>query len=227
MAHKGDCLLGVCVRIKNTNLIEKFKQFELIDWGLHFCPYNKKMENIIGFHAPIVDLGDPNSKALSVLKHIVDIISDHDYLTLHITNGKDPNIDVLISNLSELVDYARKKDVKICIENLRTGFSSNPNNLIEIADVTGCLITYDIGHVDYENRVKYIEIFSDKIYNVHVYELEIPKIGHVAPKNLEKLRPTLDKLLDVGCDFWLIELMDIEEIIRTKKLCEEYLKEHR
>jgi len=220
-------LIGACVRIKNNKEIKKFEQFEYIDWGLHFCPYNKKMDNIVGFHAPIVDLGKANNNALNILKNIIDKISDYDYLTLHITNRKEPNIDVLISNLSKLVDYAKKRNVKICIENLRVGFSSNPNNLIEIADLTDCLITFDIGHVDYENRVEYIEIFSDRIYNVHVYELEIPKIGHIAPKNLKNLKLTLDKLLDVGCDFWLIELMNIDDIIRTKKMCEEYLKEYR
>ncbi|EHP89656.1 sugar phosphate isomerase/epimerase family protein [Methanotorris formicicus] len=218
-------MLGVCVRTKDG--FEIFKQFEYIDWGLHFCPYNKNMENIVGFHAPIVDLGIPNNNSLSILKNTVDMVSNYDYLTLHITNGKEPDLDVLISNLSELVDYAKKRNVKICIENLKDGFSSNPNNLIEIADITDCLITYDIGHVDYKDRIKYVDIFSDRIYNVHVYEKEVPKIGHIAPKNLENLRPVLDKLLDIGCDFWFIELMDIEDIIRTKNMCEEYLKEHR
>lgn len=53
---------------------------------------------------------------------------------------------LLIENLTIINEFAKRNNVKLCIENLRHGFSSNPNNIIEIADEVDCLITFDIGH---------------------------------------------------------------------------------
>ncbi len=204
--------------------------FKHIDWGLHYYPRIIKNKNIVGFHAPIVELGNPmdkNKSCLTDLKNIIDEIKEYDYLTIHLHNGKEPDKDTLINNLTELNDYAKKNNLKICIENLRTGFSSNPNNLIEMADICDCNITFDIGHTKYEDRHEFIDIFSDRIYNVHVYEIEKYKLGHIAPTNLDNLRPVLDKLLDIKCDFWLIELMNLNDIVRTKNMLEDYLKNYK
>jgi len=233
-------MLGVCMRSKLKeglwrSLVENSIQkpditFEYIDWGLHYYPKVIKNECIIGFHAPIIELGNPKDKnktCLITLKNIIDEIKGYNYLTIHLHNGREPDRDVLINNLLEISDYAKRSNITLCIENLRTGFSSNPNNIIELADICDCNITFDIGHVNYKDRGEFIDLFSDRIYNVHVYELEKNKVGHIAPNNLDNLRPVLDKLLDNKCDFWLIELMKMDEIINTKNMLENYLNNHK
>nr|WP_232210808.1 TIM barrel protein [Methanothermococcus okinawensis] len=223
--------LGKIPCISIGNLVQnRYMTFKHIDWGLHYYPKIIKNKSIIGFHAPIVNLGDKKDKSktcLMTLKNIIDEIKGYNYLTIHLHNGKEPDKDTLINNLSEISDYAKKNNIKLCIENLRKGFSSNPNNVIEMVDICNCNITFDIGHTDYKYRDEFIDIFSNRIYNVHVYELEKDKIGHIAPNNLDNLRSVLDKLLDNKCDFWLIELMKLNEIIYTKNLLEDYLDNHK
>ncbi|ABR55019.1 Xylose isomerase domain protein TIM barrel [Methanococcus vannielii SB] len=212
------------MRLKNPE-----NNFKFTDWGFHFCETikNDLEDSICGFHAPIVDIGTSNNNfGIEKLKNIIDSIPNADYLTIHLHNGLKPDYDTLLNNVSELTDYAKKSNIVLCIENLRYGFSANPENVINIADFTDCDITFDIGHVCYEKRQEYVDIFSDRIYNVHVYELE-NETGHVAPKDLKNLTPILDKLLNVGANQWLIELMDIGEIKHTELLLHKYIKEHK
>ena len=80
-------MLGVCMRSKLKeglwrSLVENSIQkpditFEYIDWGLHYYPKVIKNECIIGFHAPIIELGNPKDKhktCLITLKNIIDEI---------------------------------------------------------------------------------------------------------------------------------------------------------
>lgn len=221
----GAFMIGTCMRFSKPE-----KGLEYTDWGLHFCSNIDEnfKKGLNGFHAPIVDIGTPNNKkGLETLKNIVDNHDNADYLTIHLHNGKEPEYNTLLENVSELNEYSKEKNITLCIENLRNGFSSKPENIINVAEETGCRITFDIGHTPYENRINCIDLFSDKIYNVHTYEKECDKIGHVAPKDLTNLKPVLDGLLDVGCDFWLIELMNVEEIISTKNMLNKYLEFHK
>ncbi|MDK2791078.1 MAG: hypothetical protein PWP15_1598 [Methanothermococcus sp.] len=221
----GDYMIGMCMRSKNPSF-----EFECMDWGLHYYPKIIDNKNIIGYHAPIVDIGNPkNTNALNTLKNIIDKIDGHSYLTIHLHNGgsNEPDFDTLLNNISELNDYAKKKNINLCIENLRKGFSSNPDNVIKVADYADCYITFDIGHTNYRDRINFIDLFSDRIYNVHVYDIELDDIGHVPPKNIEVLRPVLDRLLDHKCDFWLVELMKYDECMNTKNMLKEYLENHK
>lgn len=221
-------MIGTCMRLKNPD-----KNFEFTDWGFHFCNKidNNLKNRMHGFHAPLVDIGTPNTtEGLETLKGIVDEINGADYLTVHVSTGvnnENPDFDTILNNVSELTDYAKEKNVKVCIENLKCGFSSNPENIIKIADLSGCNITFDIGHVPYEKRIEFLELFSNKIHNVHVYEKECRQHGHIAPKDLNNLKPVLDKLLDHSCDYWLIELMNTKEISETKTMLDKYLEQHK
>jgi len=221
----GAHMIGTCMRFSKPE-----KGVEFTDWGLHFCPNIDEhfKSGLTGFHAPIVDIGTPNkTEGLKTLKNVINNIPGADYLTIHLHNGKEPEYNTLLDNVSELNEYSKERNIELCIENLRKGFSSKPENVINVAEATGCKITFDIGHTPYENRMNCINLFSDKIYNVHTYERECDKIGHVAPKDLTYLKPVLDGLLDIGCDFWLIELMNVEEIKNTKNMLNKYLEYYR
>ncbi|CAB3288670.1 Xylose isomerase domain protein [Methanocaldococcus lauensis] len=215
-------MIGICMRSEKGYTFNN----KLVDWGLHYNPKIVKKNNIIGYHAPILNLDEKES--VSILKNIIENIKGKDYLTIHLHNGKNKDIDkeLLIENLSIVNEFAQKNNVKLCIENLREGFSSNPNNIIEIADEINCFITFDIGHIPYNKRLEFLYICSDRIYNSHVYEIEMNG-KHLPPKNLNNLKPILDALLDVKCEMFLIELMDINEILRTEKMIKEYLEAYK
>ncbi|ACX72578.1 Xylose isomerase domain protein TIM barrel [Methanocaldococcus vulcanius M7] len=214
-------MIAICMRYKDKSTFQdKFKN-KLVDWGLHFYPKIVKEKNIIGYHAPILNLDKKDS--VFILKNIIQTIDGCGYLTVHLHNGKNKTVnrDDLIENLSIVNDFADKKGIKLCIENLRKGFSSNPDNLIDIADEVDCHITYDVGHIPYNKRLEFLEICSDRIYNAHIYEIEING-KHLPPKDLKNLRPILDELLNIKCKLFLIELMEIESILKTEKMLIDY-----
>jgi sugar phosphate isomerase/epimerase len=214
-------MIGICMRSKEGFMLNN----KLIDWGLHYNPKIVKDNNIIGYHAPILDLDKKES--IIILKSIIKEIEGKSYLTIHLHNGKNREIDkeALIENLSIVNDFAQENGIKLCIENLRQGFSSNPNNIIEIADEINCFITFDIGHIPYDKRAEFLEICSDRVYNSHIYEIE--RDGkHLPPKNLSNLKPILDKLLDIKCEMFLIELMEINEILATERMLRDYLEDY-
>ncbi|WP_064496364.1 sugar phosphate isomerase/epimerase family protein [Methanocaldococcus jannaschii] len=215
-------MIAICMRSKEGFLFNN----KLMDWGLHYNPKIVKDNNIIGYHAPILDLDKKES--IIILKNIIENIKGRDYLTIHLHNGKYGKInkETLIENLSIVNEFAEKNGIKLCIENLRKGFSSNPNNIIEIADEINCYITFDVGHIPYNRRLEFLEICSDRVYNSHVYEIEVDG-KHLPPKNLNNLKPILDRLLDIKCKMFLIELMDIKEVLRTERMLKDYLEMYR
>ncbi|WP_457612092.1 sugar phosphate isomerase/epimerase family protein [Methanocaldococcus sp.] len=210
-------MIGICIRGVD---VKKFKD-RALDIGLHYCKSVINGKNVIGYHAPILNLED--EKNIDYLKNLIKNL-DGDYLTIHINRGEDEVKEEVIENLKILNSLCKKLKIKLCIENLRRGFSSNPKNILKVADEVGCYITFDIGHVPYGKRLEFIDVIGDKIYNCHFYEIE--KDGkHIAPKDLRNLREVIDKLLDVKCNLYLIELMKEEEIKRTERLLREYLLE--
>ncbi|MBP2171817.1 sugar phosphate isomerase/epimerase family protein [Methanococcus voltae] len=215
------------------------------DWGLHFNPNfdrytNEVSSDIFGFHAPIVNMSsnEGTNKMLETVDYvsnqvkysqkiqkIQNTVNNETYLTIHLHNGIPPQYDKLVENLKGVVEYAKEKNIKVCVENLRKGFSSNPNNILKVVENCDCNITIDIGHIKYENRLDTVDLFAEYIHNVHVYENEIDG-KHIAPKNLDNLKPVLDKLLNYKKDFWLVELMDNESCQNTKNMLTNYLMEY-
>ncbi|MBP2144278.1 sugar phosphate isomerase/epimerase [Methanococcus voltae] len=212
------------------------------DWGLHFNPNfdmytNEVSSDIFGFHAPIVNMSsnEGKNKMLETVDYVSNQVKNSQniqntavtetYLTIHLHNGIPPQYDKLVENLKNIVEYAKEKNIKVCVENLRKGFSSNPHNILKVVEYCDCNITMDIGHIKYENRLDTVDLFAEYIHNVHVYENEIDG-KHIAPKNLDNLKPVLDKLLNHKKDFWLVELMDDKSCQNTKNMLTNYLLEY-
>ncbi|MCS3901264.1 sugar phosphate isomerase/epimerase family protein [Methanococcus voltae] len=219
------------------------------DWGLHFNPNFDKYTNVVssdiyGFHAPILNISskEGTNKMLETVGYVSDYIKSTQnknnkdnkntknknkeaYLTVHLHNGIPPEYDKLLENLSSIVEYAKEKNVKICVENLRKGFSSNPYNILKVVENCDCNITMDIGHTKYENRLDTVDLFAEYIHNVHVYENEVEG-KHIAPKNLDNLKPVLDRLLNYKKDFWLVELMDNTSCQNTKNMLTNYIMKY-
>ena len=87
----------------------------------------------------------------------------------------------------------------ICLENLKQGWTSEPEILAELAEYSGAAITFDVGHARgsaplREGRVtleEYIRPFANRIKNMHVYELENLEGRHVEPTDLDGIGPNL------------------------------------
>lgn len=134
----------------------------------------------------------------------------------------------------EIVDYAREKGITVCLENLTFGFTCEPDPYLVLLEAINTPANIDIGHVSASPIVMdgtiTAEAFIEKILphtvSAHVYKVEINddvlrKGWHIAPDKKEDMASRLNLLLDGKSDWWLIELGDREEILRTKKLIEE------
>lgn len=204
----------------------------------HLLPYLEK--NIpIRHHGyfPGFELGDVDEKgaasALEVYKKTIDAMQGcgDPVLTVHI--GLPPFIaldpEKIVANLCRLVEYAGKRGVDICLENLCHGPTSNPETVVEWAEKSGAFITMDIGHAVSCERVKsgalkvpdIVKMFSPLLKEVHFYESETDI--HHAPADMSVLGPVVDQLLQTDCRWWTIELDQYDEILHTRQLIVNYL----
>ena len=114
--------------------------------------------------------------------------------------------------------------ITICLENLRSGPTSNPETVAEWARESGAMITLDIGHAVSCQRVKegtltpldFVETLADRLHEVHMYEREENR--HYPPQDMSVLGPIVDRLLDTQCRWWTIELARYDEALATRRL---------
>ncbi len=206
----------------------------------HVSPYLKN-GTPVRYHGyfPGFELGDTDryraEKALALHMRAVDAMKGmgEQVMTIHI--GLLPSIEIkyshIVHNLRRLAEYAHDRGVKICLENLRAGITSNPETVAEMAAECGCFITLDVGHAVSCERVvrgditivQIIEMFRHAMEEVHFYEYETDT--HYAPSDMSILGPVVDALLETECRWWTIELTDYADILNTRRLVGDYLME--
>ena len=228
--------------------------FDAIDWSFHpndfiehelterwLHAFNLKYPGVeIRYHTPWGDIeiahkdNTVSDRAVSLLTRSIDVIErlGGRFLTVHIgLNADGPQalcMDKAKTNLARLVEYGRKHEVIISLENLKNGQTSEPEQFLELIGFSGAMVTLDIGHAlsseAHENGwpcQSFIRAVSPWIINAHIYESETDR--HNAPTDLSIIGPSLTELLGTGCDWWVIELADANEVAQTRRLLEEML----
>jgi sugar phosphate isomerase/epimerase len=152
-------------------------------------------------------------------------------ITFHVGLNRDDPIDPgrAMDNLAKLVTRAQELGIIICLENLRRGLTSDPETVLSWAQVSGSMITLDIGHAVSCQRVQsgalsvidFVEAFADRLYAVHMYEREVDR--HYPPQDMHILGPIVDRLLRTRCAWWTIELDDYAEALSTRNLLLDHL----
>jgi sugar phosphate isomerase/epimerase len=201
----------------------------------------------IRYHCPFyrLDLGhdDPReaAKAANLFRRIIRLVSKVNgrFLTVHIGLGYDStqplSWDVTISNLRDLVYYGASRKVSVCLENLAWGWTSKPNLFEKLVRGSGAGVTFDIGHAHASEVIRshyfspkdFVSPHKDCLYNAHVYHTERSGLGHVPPDQLTDVRDRLDILGETRCDWWVLEVREINGLLQTKRIVDEYLKERR
>jgi sugar phosphate isomerase/epimerase len=161
-------------------------------------------------------------------------------ITFHV--GLDRQVQIapgrVVENLSRLVEYARGLGITICLENLRRGPTSHPENIAAWAQASGAMITLDVGHAVSCQRVQsgeltaldFLDMVADRIFEVHMYERETAlrqaqdAARHHPPQDMTILGPIVDRLLATQCTWWTIELGDYAEALSTRALLLDYLE---
>jgi sugar phosphate isomerase/epimerase len=147
-------------------------------------------------------------------------------ITFHVGLNRDDPIEPghAMENLAKLVMRAQELGIIICLENLRRGLTSDPETVLNWAQMAGSMITLDIGHAVSCQRVQsgelsvidFVDTFADRLYEVHMYEREVDR--HYPPQDMRILGPIVDRLLGTRCAWWTIELDDYAEALSTRNL---------
>jgi sugar phosphate isomerase/epimerase len=194
----------------------------------------------VRYHFPLgaLEISDPSlsggGEALAVMVSAAEAMARHGgtHLTVHAALPGDASsgarFDRTVARLAELVSAAGAHGVTICLENLRWGATSEPDAFREVVERTGCAVTFDLGHAassDAAARGIGPEVFArsvaDRIEGAHIYGHENER--HHPPRDLVSIEPSLDALSETACGWWLVELLDPDDIARTRRMLLDYL----
>ena len=199
----------------------------------------------IRFHCPFpkVDIGhedrDRGEAAVDLFQRITKLVSKANgkFLTLHIGLELDTtrilSWNDTIRNLRRMVQYGADRGVKVCLENLAWGWTSKPNLFEKLVRRSGAGVTFDIGHAQVCEAVRsqqfdaedFVTPHANRVFNAHVYDTEIPGVGHLPPKRLDDIISRLDILQRIDCSWWTLEIRDVEGLLQTKQIIDAYFEE--
>jgi sugar phosphate isomerase/epimerase len=202
----------------------------------------RKSDLQYSFHAPSNDVElalkdrSYSAVALEYLKMYIDFLAELApvMFTIHIGARRIPIEELswehAMDHLKRLTEHGSSKNVTVCLENLAHGWTGNPEKLMEMVTASGARITFDIGHARGGKWVQeghgtapdFLNIIAPKLLNAHVYEYENEKGEHLVPGSDTQIFPLLNRLSEIGCQWWVLELNTYQEISQTRMVVEEY-----
>jgi sugar phosphate isomerase/epimerase len=194
------------------------------------------------FHGVDVAFADRRGDdALDLLMRTVDRVARAGgrHMTVHTglgnPSGYGIDLERAIDNLSLLVAHGNSCGVAVALENLTTPLTNDPLLFRRIIAKSGAFVTIDIGHAHAVGNLhprlnicrEYILPHREKVLNAHIYYTELEGYGHIPPQCLSDISNRLDLLGQAQlCDWWVIELMAPEELLRTRDLLRSYIDCH-
>jgi hypothetical protein len=155
-------------------------------------------------------------------------------MTIHLGLGRESYADMVwehsVDALGELVCYAAGMGVRVCLENLASGWSSRPELFEKLIRMSGAGVTLDIGHARMSASVQsqfysledFVIPHQESVYSAHIYHEEIDG-RHVAPTSIEDVRDRLELIGSTPCDWWVLELREAGALRATLEIVREFL----
>lgn len=228
--------------------------FEGIDWTIDQYQAKQEFFDTmqclkaleVRFHCPFhgVDIGYADEKraaaSLAVLTDIMERIAlaGRSHMTVHTGFGRvfaeELDFKHAVQNLTTLVNRGAALGVIVSLENLSSQWTGVPELFYQLVQQSGAGVTIDIGHAhmsasrDLQGRVfeRYLLPNRNNIVNAHIYHTEIKGKGHVAPACMEDICGRVELLKEVpSCDWWVIELKKIHDILYTRELLHRCIEE--
>ncbi len=137
------------------------------------------------------------------------IKQDHEsVITLHVGSNsiptKDLDWDTALANLNKLDRFAKARNAQVLLENLKVGWTTDPEKHLALINGTDLGITFDTGHAASNpsvlsgqlDLVEYLARLQEKVLHVHFYAYEDLKTGgHVPPKRWEDIDAVWSKVI--------------------------------
>jgi sugar phosphate isomerase/epimerase len=195
----------------------------------------------LAFHG--MDLGDDNQeeakRALQVFREVCRLISKLGgrFVTIHVGGlGRESSWELswqtAIKALRDLVQFANRLGLRLCVENLAWGWSSRPWLYEKLLRFSGAWATLDVGHSKICQEVQsggyrvqdFVSPHPGRFVNAHVYDEE-NEVGHIPPIHLTDVEDRLHLLDNLPqCDWWVLELREEGPLRQTLGVVEEYLQ---
>ncbi len=187
-----------------------------------------------------VDLGNADlfkaEEAVDVFRRACQLVSrlEGEFMTIHLGLGRESYDDMIwdhsLNALGELVCYAAGLGVRVCLENLASGWSSRPELFEKLIRLSGAGVTFDIGHARVSPSVQsqfysledFVSPHHESIFSAHIYHEETDE-GHLPPASLEDLRERLELLSSTPCDWWVLELREKRALLATLDVVRQFL----
>ena len=190
------------------------------------------------FHAPCTDveLGhideEVRKTSLLYLQRYINAVASlgGTEITVHLgSKSIDPlemDLEGGIDAVSRLVRHGETKGVTVCLENLKAGWTADPETYNLLLTETGASATFDIGHANASelvrngtlNAVELVRMIKAPIRNVHAYEIETPSGVHVHPENLDNIGEVIEALVEQGCKWFVVELACYDNVSHVQQL---------
>jgi sugar phosphate isomerase/epimerase len=178
------------------------------------------------FHAPVMPEYDPflSSDGIESITNFISKNYKGGYLVVH-SNSDLPD-KASIDAARKLASHAKGKGIILCLENLASGWSSDPKTYLDILASTGMKGILDIGHLYSSDSVRYRRLsLKDAVENLlpylcgaHVYEYESG--GHHPALDPYLVGEVLTTLRNGGVSWWTVELEDENSFFGTLKTIE-------
>ena len=228
-------------------VIKKEKYFE---WDLNTLPFALNMKRMAGvrdfikeyqgevrFHLPYsfwdlgVNVPSIASDSFNYYCRLFEMIKflDCSIVVMHIGYATGSDVETSLKGLEKLAIEAKKYNVKLCIENLVSGLSSDMCFIKKCISINNVYFCLDTGHAEFLKRNGadhiYEDILSvkDKIIHAHVYDYEDENMNHIplSSTTIEK-NVWLNLLEKSNCSWYTMELDFQEQQVEQKKLLENY-----
>jgi len=230
------------------------KRVRFLEWDLNTMPFSLSMKRMayvrdfikehgeVRFHLPygFWDLGVQDAiiatdsfnyycRLFAMIKFL-----EANVAVVHIGSAAGSDEETSIAGLVRLVAEAQKYDVKLCIENLIHGLSSDMTFIKRCLQIDGLYFCLDTGHAEFLRRKNGEQVYNDilsvkdKILHAHVYDVEDENMNHV-PFTNETVATNiwLPLLAGTNCNWYTMELDFQDDQDRQKIILEEYLRTHR
>jgi len=179
-----------------------------------FHRLNQYPQMYYAIHLPTsdVEIGHKNSfyaqTSLQYLMMYIDILKPwllkqnfQTVFTIHIGANSLPvellNWKTCQENLKKLGQYVASVNGCLCLENVKMGWTANPERLIELVEYAGINVTFDTGHAVSSPLIRegkltiaeYIEKLKPYINYIHLYAYETLEEGrHMPPKSWDDIK---------------------------------------
>lgn len=237
-----------CKYIDEIFLLAKDNSFKAIEWDMNFIPptlSQRRLEYIQGYirdenihicaHLPYsyIEIAHDDFEfqkySISVIKEYLKFVSklESNHAIIHVGTCESSTSSIALRNLEVLSEFASELGIKLCLENLIYGLTSDSNFLCEALKIDNLFFCLDTGHCNVVSKhnttyIQSIKTIMNKCVHSHVYKTEDECYNHIPFNSITEIKNSniMNMLLQSGCNWFTMELDSAEAQLNQESMLE-------